>query len=92
MEERSIYGLIQVHNLLQQLFRSKLNHWLLSGRLHSLLRGRYDRVYQTGRGWYTLYSRANATGIYELASLNKTKVLVAYLQGILRRDLAPKTP
>ena len=44
MEERSTYGLIQVHNLLQQHFRNKLKHLLLSGRLHSLLRGRYDRV------------------------------------------------
>ena len=43
----------------------------------------------TGRGWYTLYHLANARGIYELTSLNKTQVLVAYLKGILRRDLAP---
>lgn len=48
MEERLIYGLIQVHNLSQQLSCSKLSHLLLSGRLHSLLRGRYDRVYQPG--------------------------------------------
>ena len=46
----------------------------------------------TGRGWYTLYHLANARGTYELTSLNKTQVLVAYLQGILRRDLAPYTP
>ena len=91
MEERSIYGLKQVLDFSHTHLRSKLSRLLHSGRLHSQLRGRYDRVLNRERLVYVVLS-CYARGIYELTSLNKTQVLVAYLQGILRRDLAPKTP
>jgi len=62
---------------------------LFSGEFCGSLRRGHDWVVKPGGGWYSLYDLAYARGICDLASLNKTKVLAAYFQGMLRRDLAP---